>query len=216
MQHLDFAKIAKSVGIDAIEYVNQFFKDKAKDAAYLREMNTRAKGEGVTQVLIMVDAEGNLGDPDAAKRQASVENHYKWVDAAKVARRATPFGSTATAVARADEQMKLVADGMRKLVEYADPLGINIVIENHGGLSSNAKWLVQTIKLGESPARRDAAGFRQLPHRRAEPRQLQRKLESYDSYVGVGRDDAAGQGRQREAARLGLQRQPVRHRSAAG
>src|SRR5918997_4802921 len=53
MQHLDFAKIAKSVGINAIEYVNQFFKDKAKDMAYLREMNTRAKGEGVTQVLIM-------------------------------------------------------------------------------------------------------------------------------------------------------------------
>lgn len=53
MQHLDFAKIAKSVGIDAIEYVNQFFKDKAKDTAFLREMNTRAQGEGVTQVLIM-------------------------------------------------------------------------------------------------------------------------------------------------------------------
>src|SRR5262245_15500075 len=67
MQHLDFAKIAKSTGIDAIEYVNQFFKDKAKDAAYLKEMNTRAKGEGVTQVLIMCDQEGNLGDPDAAK-----------------------------------------------------------------------------------------------------------------------------------------------------
>ena len=67
----------------------------------------------------------------------------------------------------AEEQMKLVADGMRKLVEYADPLGINIVIENHGGLSSNAKWLVQTIKLGEPPARRHAAGFRQFPHQPA-------------------------------------------------
>ncbi|HEY8550400.1 MAG TPA: TIM barrel protein, partial [Vicinamibacterales bacterium] len=83
MQHLDFAKIAKSVGIDAIEYVNQFFKDKAKDKAYLREMNTRAQGEGVTQVLIMCDGEGNLGDPDPARRQTAVENHYKWVEAAK-------------------------------------------------------------------------------------------------------------------------------------
>ena len=84
MQHLDFAKIAKGVGIDAIEYVNQFFKDKAKDTAYLEEMNTRARGEGVTQVLIMCDGEGNLGDSDAAKRQTAVENHYKWLDAAKV------------------------------------------------------------------------------------------------------------------------------------
>ena len=83
MQHLDFAKIAKSVGIDAIEYVNQFFMDKATDAAYLAEMNARAKGEGVTQVLIMCDNEGRLGDPDAAKRQQAVENHYKWVTAAK-------------------------------------------------------------------------------------------------------------------------------------
>src|SRR6187402_1464164 len=53
MQHLDFAKIAKSVGIEAIEYVNQFFMDKATDASYLADMNSRAKGEGVTQVLIM-------------------------------------------------------------------------------------------------------------------------------------------------------------------
>ena len=90
LQHLDFAKIAKSVGIDAIEYVNQFFKDKAKDTAFLKEMNTRAEGEGVTQVLIMCDGEGNLGDPDAAKRQTAVENHYKWVDAAASSSGATP------------------------------------------------------------------------------------------------------------------------------
>ena len=86
MQHLDFAKIAKRVGIEAIEYVNQFFMDKATDAAYLAEMNARAKGEGVTQVLIMCDNEGSLGDADAAKRQQAVENHYKWVTAAKTRR----------------------------------------------------------------------------------------------------------------------------------
>src|ERR687897_1937742 len=126
MQHLDFAKIAKSVGIDAIEYVNQFFKDKAKDTEYLKEMNTRAKNEGVTQVLIMVDGEGNLGDPDAAKRQAAVENHFKWVEAAKFLGchtvRVNGYSS-----GTADEQMKLVADGMRKLVEFADKQGINVV-----------------------------------------------------------------------------------------
>ena len=82
MQHLDFAKIAKSVGIDAIEYVNQFFKDKAKDEKYLTEMKKRARAKGV-KVLIMCDGEGNLGDPDDAKRQTAVENHYKWVEAAK-------------------------------------------------------------------------------------------------------------------------------------
>jgi sugar phosphate isomerase/epimerase len=184
MQHLDFAKIAKGVGIDAIEYVNQFFKDKAKDTTFLTEMNTRAKGEGVTQVLIMCDGEGNLGDPDAAKRQTAVENHYKWVDAAKFLGchtiRVNGYSSGTP-----DEQMKLVADGMRRLVEYADKVAINVVIENHGGLSSNAKWLVQTIKKVDHPRAGtlpDFGNFRISGPTRDNPNA---KVESYDSYAGV-------------------------------
>ena len=184
MQHLDFAKIAKGVGIDAIEYVNQFFKDKAKDAAYLQEMNTRAKGEGVTQVLIMCDGEGNLGDPDAAKRQTAVENHYKWVEAAKFLGchtiRVNGYSSGTP-----EEQMKLVADGMRRLCEFADTHAINVVIENHGGLSSNAKWLVQTIKRVNHPRAGtlpDFGNFRIAGPSRGNP---DAKVESYDSYVGV-------------------------------
>ncbi len=184
MQHLDFAKIAKSVGIDAIEYVNQFFKDKAKDAAYLKEMNTRAKDEGVTQVLIMCDGEGNLGDPDAAKRQTAVENHHKWVEAAKFLGchtiRVNGYSSGTP-----EEQMKLVADGMRKLCEFADTHALNVVIENHGGLSSNAKWLVQTIKSVNHPRAGtlpDFGNFRIASPGRGNP---DAKVESYDSYVGV-------------------------------
>jgi sugar phosphate isomerase/epimerase len=186
MQHLDFAKIAKSVGIDAIEYVNQFFKDKAKDTAFLREMNARAKGEGVTQVLIMCDGEGNLGDSDAAKRQTAVENHFKWVEAAKVLGchtiRVNGYSDTTKTP---EEQQELVADGLHKLSEFADKAGINVVIENHGGLSSNAKWLVQTIKLanhkraGTLP---DFGNFRLAGPTKANP---DAKVESYDSYVGV-------------------------------
>jgi sugar phosphate isomerase/epimerase len=184
MQHLDFAKIAKSVGIDAIEYVNQFFKDKAKDTTYLREMNARAKGEGVTQVLIMCDNEGNLGDPDAAKRQTAVENHYKWVEAAKFLGCHTIRVNGYSAGTPA-EQMKLVADGMRKLCEFADPIGINVVIENHGGLSSNAKWLVETIKLVKHPRAGtlpDFGNFRISGPSKSNP---DAKVESYDSYAGV-------------------------------
>jgi sugar phosphate isomerase/epimerase len=184
MQHLDFARIAKSVGIDAIEYVNQFFKDKARDAAYLREMNARAQGEGVTQVLIMCDGEGNLGDPDAARRQAAVENHYKWVEAAKFLGchtiRVNGYSSGTP-----EEQMKLVADGLHKLCEFGDTHGMNVVIENHGGLSSNGKWLVGTIKMashkraGTLP---DFGNFRISGPGRGSP---DAKVVSYDSYVGV-------------------------------
>jgi sugar phosphate isomerase/epimerase len=186
MQHLDFAKIAKGVGIDAIEYVNQFFKDKAKDTAFLKEMNTRAKGEGVTQVLIMCDGEGNLGDSDAAKRQTAVENHYKWVEAAKFLGchtiRVNGYSDTTRTP---EEQQKLVADGLHTLSEFADKAGINVVIENHGGLSSNAKWLVQTIRManhkraGTLP---DFGNFRLAGPTKDKP---DAKVESYDSYVGV-------------------------------
>lgn len=184
MQHLDFAKIAKGAGISAIEYVNQFFKDKAKDTAFLREMNTRAQGEGVTQVLIMCDGEGNLGDPDAVKRKTAAENHFKWVEAAKFLGchtiRVNGYSSGTP-----DEQMKLVADGMRQLVEFADKQGINVVIENHGGLSSNAKWLVQTIKMVNHPRAGtlpDFGNFRIAGPSKANP---DTKVESYDSYEGV-------------------------------
>jgi L-ribulose-5-phosphate 3-epimerase len=184
MQHLDFAKIAKSVGIDAIEYVNQFFKDKAKDTAFLTEMNTRAKGENVTQVLIMCDGEGNLGDPDTARRQTAVENHYKWVEAAKFLGchtiRVNGYSSGTP-----EEQMKLVADGMRRLCEFADTHAINVVIENHGGLSSNARWLVQTIKSVNHPRAGtlpDFGNFRISGPTKDNPGA---KVESYDSYAGV-------------------------------
>ena len=150
MQHLDFPKIAKSAGIGAIEYVNQFFKDKAKDMDFLREMNTRAAGEGVTQVLIMCDGEGNLGDPDAATRRVAAENHYKWVEAAKFLGAHT-IRVNGYSSGTPDEQMKLVADGMRQLVEFADAHAIDVVIENHGGLSSDAKWLMKTIRLVNHP-----------------------------------------------------------------
>mgnify|MGYP003576143764 CR=1 FL=1 len=186
MQHLDFAKIAKGVGIDAIEYVNQFFKDKARDTAYLTEMNTRARGEGVTQVLIMCDGEGNLGDSDAAKRQTAVENPYKGAEGGRdLACHTIRVNGYSDTTKTPGEHQKLVADGLHRLCEFADKAGINVVIENHGGLSSNAKWLVQTIKManhkraGTLP---DFGNFRLAGPTKDNP---DRKVESYDSYTGV-------------------------------
>ena len=147
MDHLDFAKTAKEeFGIEGIEYVNQFFKDKAKDEKYLGEMKKRAEDHGVTSLLIMIDGEGQLGAADEAGRQKTVDNHKKWVDAAKFlgchSVRANA-GSSGTF----EEQQKRAADGLRMLSEYAEPMGLNVIVENHGGLSSNGKWLAGTIKM---------------------------------------------------------------------
>jgi len=151
IDHLDFARVAKrDFGIEAIEYVNSFFKDKARDAAYLAEMNKRAADEGVTQYLIMCDSEGRLGDPDAALRATAVENHRKWLEAAKVLGCVT-IRVNAASVGSFEEQQKLAADGLRKLTELAAPMNLNVVVENHGGLSSDGKWLSGVMKMVDHP-----------------------------------------------------------------
>jgi sugar phosphate isomerase/epimerase len=146
LDNLDFAKTAKEdYGIDAIEFVNQFFKDKAKDEKYLAELKKRADDLGVKMLLIMCDDEGALGDKDEAKRTKAVENHYKWVDAAKYLG-CHSIRVNAPSVKDFEEAKKLAADGLRRLSEYAAKVQLNVIVENHGGLSSNGKWLSETIK----------------------------------------------------------------------
>lgn len=141
LTNLDFPRVAKAdYGIDAVEYVNGFFKDKARDRAYLGELNTICEGEGVTSVLIMCDGEGRLGDPDDGARTTAVENHYRWIDAAKF------LGCHSIRVNAASEgdwdtQMSLAADGLRRLAEKGAEQQIGVIVENHGGLSSNGAWL---------------------------------------------------------------------------
>ncbi len=147
LDHLDFARAArKDYGIEAVEYVNQFFFEKANDKAYLREMKERAEGEGVRSLLIMCDSEGRLGDPDDKKRKQTVENHHKWVEAAKFLGCHSVRVNAASA-GSFEEQMKLAADGLRRLVEFGEQHGINVIVENHGGLSSNGQWLTGVIKM---------------------------------------------------------------------
>jgi len=143
---LDFAKMAKEdFGIDAIEYVNQFFKDKAKDQNYLGELKKRADGLGVKSVLIMCDGEGNLGDANEANRTKAVTNHHKWADAAKFLG-CHSIRVNAASSGSYDEQIERAADGLRKLSEYAAKLELNVLVENHGGLSSNGAWLAAVMK----------------------------------------------------------------------
>jgi sugar phosphate isomerase/epimerase len=151
LDHLDFAKVARAVfGLDAVEYVNTFFKDEASDAAYLAEMNRRASDLGIYQHLIMCDGEGRIGDPEAAKRTQAVENHYKWVTAAKTLGCAT-IRVNAASEGTPDQQMALAADGLRRLCEFADPHGINVVVENHGDLSSHGDWLAGVLRRVNHP-----------------------------------------------------------------
>jgi len=145
LDNLDFAKAARGFGIDAIEYVNQFFVDKAWDTRYLTEMKKRAADHGVKSLLIMCDREGNLGDPDPNGRAKAVQNHHKWVGAAKFLG-CHSIRVNARSQGSYEDQLKLAADGLRRLSKYAASHKINVIVENHGGLSSNGDWLASVIK----------------------------------------------------------------------
>ncbi len=151
IDHLDFYSVAKKeFDISAVEYVNTFFFNKAKDATYLKEMKTRADDLGVKNLLIMCDSEGNLGDPDDSKRKTAVENHYKWAEAAKFLE-CHSIRVNARSEGSYDEQIELAADGLRRLAEFGDSIGINTIVENHGGLSSNGKWLAAVMEKVDHP-----------------------------------------------------------------
>lgn len=139
--NLRFPQVAREdFGIEAVEYVTHFFKGKARDAKYLAELNKRCADHDVRSLLIMVDGEGALGDADNAKRTTAIENHKKWLEAAQtlgchsIRVNAQSQGSYA-------EQLALAADGLGRLGEMADQFGLNVLVENHGGLSSNGSWL---------------------------------------------------------------------------
>lgn len=151
LDNLDFAKTAKNdFGIEAVEYVNQFFKDKATDRKYLTEMKTRASDLGVKNVLIMIDEEGALGDPDDAKRNQAIENHFKWVEAAQFLG-CHSIRVNAQSQGTYDEEQARAADGLRRLTEFGASHNINVIVENHGGLSSNGQWLSSVIRKVNHP-----------------------------------------------------------------
>jgi len=144
LDNLDFPKFTKETfDIHAVEYVNRFFK--STEASYLSELKKRCEDNGVKSLLIMCDGLGQLGAPDDAERKKAVENHYPWLDAAKhlgchsIRVNAASGGSY-------DEQLSLAADGLARLSTHAETMNLNVIVENHGGLSSNGEWLAGVMK----------------------------------------------------------------------
>lgn len=149
LDHLDFPATAKrEYGIEGVEYVSTLFK--SHDDGYIRELKKRAADDGVRSLLIMCDAEGRLGDPDQALRARAVASHVKWLDAAAFLG-CHSIRVNAESEGSREEQQKLVAAGLRALCEEAEPRGLNVLIENHGGLSSDANWLSGIMRLADHP-----------------------------------------------------------------
>lgn len=146
LDNLDFPVVArKDYGIGVVEYVNQFFKDKAEDTKYLDQLLQRCRDNNIKNHLIMCDGEGNLGEVDDKKRKQAVENHYKWVHAAKYLGCAT-IRVNAFGEGSRDAVQKAAIDGLSMLGEYAAKENINVIVENHGSYSSDGQWLGTVMK----------------------------------------------------------------------
>lgn len=148
---IDFASISKnSYGIDAVEYVNQFYVDHATDEGFWNTMKGRANNSGVKSQLIMVDNEGELGNPKDDERKKAVENHYKWIHAAKIlgchSIRVNAFGQGTK-----EELKQPLISGLGALAEYGSQENINVLIENHGLHTSDGKYMTDIIKAVGNP-----------------------------------------------------------------
>ena len=146
LDNLDFAKTAKEkFDISVVEYVNVFFSDKVNNKEYLNEMVARSVDIGVKNSLIMIDGEGNLGDSNERKRNKAIDNHKKWVEAANYSG-CNHIRVNAAGNGSEDEVSKYASDSLQKLGDFSKDFKINIIVENHGGYSSDAQWLVGVIK----------------------------------------------------------------------
>ncbi|MBJ02587.1 MAG: xylose isomerase [Planctomycetes bacterium] len=151
LDNLDFARVtARDYGLQAVEYVSQFFSDKATDFDYLGEMKQRAADAGVRSLLIMVDGEGSLAHEDSTQRARAIENHFPWIAAASF------LGCHSIRVNAAGggdrgEMAKRAADSLHHLASYGAPYGVNVIVENHGGPSSDGSWLAGVMRQADHP-----------------------------------------------------------------
>jgi sugar phosphate isomerase/epimerase len=142
-----FAGQAKEMGFEGLEYVSQLYNAEIEKLGFdvvIDSLKTLSEKNGMQNVLIMVDHEGDLADPNEAIRNAAVENHKKWIDAAATlgahSIRVNTFGTNDPEIWKTT-----VVDGLKKLATYAATKNINVLCENHGWLSSDAEKLMQAI-----------------------------------------------------------------------
>lgn len=153
IDHLDFASLAKNkFGINAVEYVNGFFggkkknfREAGKSSKYLGEMLKRSNDAGVINHLIMVDDEGSLAGLNEKARLKSVDDHRKWLDAAKFLQCKT-VRVNLHGEGNSDDKKKASVDSLGRLGDMAAGMNLNVVVENHGSDSSKGIWIASIMK----------------------------------------------------------------------
>jgi sugar phosphate isomerase/epimerase len=153
MDHLDFPARAKNeFGISAVEYVNGFFggtkmdfKEAGKNKPYLNELLKRSQDAGVINHILMCDDEGSLSSTNEKERLESINNHKKWIEAAKILECLT-VRVNLHGEGTPEDRKKASVDSLSRLGEFAKSMQVNVVVENHGSVTSNADWLTDVMK----------------------------------------------------------------------
>ncbi|MEO0414163.1 MAG: TIM barrel protein [Verrucomicrobiota bacterium] len=214
LDNLDWpAYVTEKFGISALEWVNSFFADQhdslgiqpkgGVDGDYMKQLKQRQEDAGAQTLLIMCDRVGQLGNPDATKRKLAVEGHYAWLEASKfLGGHSIRVNASSDGKLPYDEQVKLCADGLGSLSEKAKELGLNVIVENHGGLSSNGAWLakvMETVGMDNCGTLPDFGNFYVAKKREGKEKQYEAAKQlytgdayseddkglSYDRYQGV-------------------------------
>jgi len=189
---LDFpSKCVKVFGITGMDYCSMFFADKAKDTTFLNELKKRSADAGAYNLRIMIDGEGVLGDLNKDVRTKAIQNHYKWIEAAAVLGcpmiRVNVEGDGDPA-----EVAKAAADSLHQLIDYGRKSNVDVIVENHVGISCNGDWLADVMKSVNSKHCGTLADFGNFCINRTKPEaqtidayMKTKCLEEYDRYKGI-------------------------------
>ncbi|HEX8279603.1 MAG TPA: TIM barrel protein [Segetibacter sp.] len=148
---LDFPKIAREdFGINAIEFVNTLFE--VPTVNYLNTLKQNAADNGVTMVLIMVDDEGDACASTGEERKQFRINHHKWIDIAHyLGCHAIRTNCRGTKDVSKEDALKWASETYHLLLEYSTEADVKVLIENHGGISNDADWMVALMKEVDHP-----------------------------------------------------------------
>ncbi|HVU94885.1 MAG TPA: sugar phosphate isomerase/epimerase family protein [Puia sp.] len=191
LKPLDFPAKSKELGIPGLDYCSMFFADKANDQTFLNELKKRSADAGCYNLRIMVDGEGVLGDLNNTIRSKAIENHYKWIDAAST------LGCPMIRVnvegeGKPEDVATAAVDSLGRLIEYGRKSNVDVIVENHVGISCNAAWLAGVMKQVNSPHCGTLADFGNFCVNRTKPETMDiagymktKCLEEYDRYKGI-------------------------------
>lgn len=188
-----FAEKAKAWGFSGLEYVSQLYEKELAEKEFSQEAMDgfvqksleASKAHGLENLIIMVDHEGDLSAPEEAKRNEAVERHHKWVDAAaKLGCHSIRVNLMGSKVA--EEWTTASIDGLKKLCAYAAPKNIDVIVENHGGFSSDAGMLVDVMKAVDMDNCGTLPDFGNFCVEREDGSYFETKcIKEYDRYKGI-------------------------------